>query len=88
MTVIQQLEQVNGAKWRSFFADVGNTDHDVTQRILDKTSGYDCPKLTGPITHHQSYLMMTTQTLQRECSIKAFGTEPTHQRSNQLSRCR
>ena len=57
MTVIQKLEQVNRAKWRIFFADVGNTDHDVTQRILDKTSGYDCPKLTGPITHHQGRVL-------------------------------
>lgn len=39
MTVVQKLEQVNRAKWRSFFADVGNADHDMTQRLLDKTSG-------------------------------------------------
>ena len=36
MTVIQKLEQVNGAKWGSFFADVGNTDHDMSQAILAK----------------------------------------------------
>lgn len=33
----------------------------------------------------QIHLMMTTKTLQGECSIKAFGIEPRHQRSNQLS---
>jgi hypothetical protein len=33
----------------------------------------------------QSYLMMTTKTLQGECSIKAFGVELRHQRSSQLS---
>ena len=33
----------------------------------------------------QFYLMMTTKTLQGECSIKAFGIESYHQRSNQLS---
>lgn len=37
MAVIQKLEQVNGTKWGSFFADVGNADHDVTQKILDMT---------------------------------------------------
>ena len=34
--------------------------------------------------HH---LMMTTKTLQGECSIKAFGVELRHHLSNQLSRC-
>ena len=33
------------------------------------------------------HFMMTTKTLQGECSINAFGIEPAHQRSNQLSRC-
>jgi hypothetical protein len=39
MTVVQKLEQVNGAKWRSFFTDIGNTDHDVSQRILANMNG-------------------------------------------------
>ena len=36
-------------------------------------------KLVGHI-----YLMMITKTLQGECSIKAFGVELRHQRSNQF----
>jgi hypothetical protein len=32
-------------------------------------------------------LMITTNTLQGECSIKDFGTEPPHHRASQLSRC-
>jgi hypothetical protein len=54
MTVIQQLEQVNGAKRGSFFADVGNADHDVTQRILVKLSRCDCPKAKMKITKSSS----------------------------------
>ncbi len=54
MTVIQQLEQVNGAKRGSFFADVGNADHDVTQRILAKLSRCDCPKAKMKITKSSS----------------------------------
>ena len=54
MTVIQQLEQVNGTKRGSFFADVGNADHDVNQRILAKLSRCDCPKAKMKITKSSS----------------------------------
>ncbi len=45
MTLIQKLEQVNGAKRQSFFANVGNADHDVIQSIFTKMNGCCCHKV-------------------------------------------
>jgi hypothetical protein len=36
LTVIQQLEKINRTERGSFFANVGNTDHDMSQAILAK----------------------------------------------------
>jgi len=54
MTVIQQLEQVNGAKRGSFFADVGNADHDLSRIIFVKMNRCNCPKVKMKITKSSS----------------------------------